>query len=644
MIDSVENAVCSLKGPVRLIRGFAFGSSYPSLIFDLNWHTHDVKCLHELTGRLKRIERVKAVWGSFENVDLLNSSKKASIQYFLQLINTLQLSANLPIFEQGKIVNLNESLARCQVPIFSRTISTTLGAVHALMACCNAHTTSVNTDALTLDLENRIKLLALSYSAGSNVPRFVNAALEHHIPFHELAGDVIQFGQACKGRWLQSSFTDATPQLSAVIARNKHSASSLLKQSGIPVPTHELVQSESEATRVAEKIGYPVVIKPSDLDGGLGVAADLNSPDEVILAYRAASKFSKNILLEKHIHGRDYRLTVFQGEVIWTIERQPAGVHGDGVSSVHQLIDVINSDPRRGDGPHAPLKKLKLDEESLEMLKSAGFDAESIPQKDQFLTLRRNANIATGGMPRAVLEDIHPDNKRLAVRAAQALKLDLAGVDLLIPDINKSWLEGGAAICEVNAQPNLGQTTSAHLYPLILKKLVQGDGRVPIMLVIGSDKADALVKSLELNLSHQGRTVGVYDTQGLWIGGERVAVAETTTFEAGQILLGAAEVEIILMVIKDKSLVKKGLPFHRFDLLVLMNDFDRSNSKNSTIDEHISMLQFACDGEILAIDIDAESKEFLHASIQIIFKFESLKDAKLLDRLMALNLKHAQLK
>ena len=632
MIDSIENSACSLTGPARLIRGFAFGSSYPSLIFDLNWYALDAKCLHGLTERLKEIERVKATWGNFEIIDLLSSSKRANIQYFLKIINTLQLSANIPIFEEGKIVNLNESLARCQVPIFPRAVNAMLGVIQALITCCNAHTTSIAPDALTSVLENKINLLELSYSVGSNVPRFLKAAFDHHIPFHELAGDVIQYGQASKGRWLQSSFTDATPQISALLARDKNLTSRLLKQSGIPVPRQEFVKSEIEATQAAEKIGYPVVVKPSDLDGGLGVAAGLNSADEVILAYRAACKFSKNILLEKHIYGLDYRLTVFQGEVLWTIERQPAGVLGDGISSVHQLIELVNSDPRRGDGPHAPLKKLKLDEESLGILQSSGFDAHSIPPKAQFVPLRRNANIATGGMPRAVLNDIHPDNKRLAVRAAQALKLDLAGVDLLIPDINKSWLEGGAAICEVNAQPNLGQTTSAHLYPLVLKKLVKGDGRIPIMMVIGHAKADALVKSLELTLSSQDRVVGTYDSQGLRVRGERVAQAGITAFEAGQILLGDADVEIILMVIKDTSLVDKGLPFQRFDLLLLMNDFDRSSSSNSILkagnQQLISMLSFACDGDILGMDFDKDEV------------FTNINEARLIDRLLKFELKH----
>ena len=632
MTDSIENLACSLTGPARLIRGFAFGSSYPSLIFDLNWHAHDGKCLHGLAELLIRIDRVKVNWGNFENIDLLSSGKNANIQYFLKIINALQLSANLPIFEEGKIVNLNDSLARCQVPIFPRAVNAMLGVLQELVTCCNGLATSINPDALTSALENRIKLLELSYAVGSNVPRFLKAAFDHHIPFHELAGDVIQFGQASKGRWLQSSFTDATPQLSALLARDKNLTSRLLKQAGIPVARQEFIKSESEAIQAAEKIGYPVVIKPSDLDGGLGVSAGLNSADEVILAFSAACKYSHNILLEKHIHGRDYRLTVFQGEVLWTIERQPAGVLGDGISSIHQLIELVNSDPRRGDGPHAPLKKLKLDDESLGVLKSLGFDADSIPPKAQFVQLRRNANIATGGMPKAVVDEIHPDNKLLAIRAAQALKLDLAGVDLLIPDINKSWLEGGAAICEVNAQPNLGYTTSAHLYPLILKKMVKGDGRIPIMLVIGNAKADALVKALELTLSDQGRTVGAYDSQGLRVRGERVAQSGTTAFEAGQILLGDAEVEFMLMVIKDRSLLEKGLPFQRFDLLILMKDFDLSGSSNSILkagnQQLISMLSFACDGDILDTDFDRDEV------------FANFNEARLIDRLLEFELKH----
>ena len=159
----------------------------------------------------------------------------------------------------------------------------------------------------------------------------------------------------------------------------------------------------------------------------------------------------------RNISGRDYRLNVFNGELIWAIERVPGGVTGDGKSSITKLVELLNSDPLRGEGTHAPLKQLNLDDEARQLLRQYSRDENSVPAEGEFVRLRRNANVATGGTPVSVFDQIHPDNKLLAIRAAAALRLDLAGVDLLIPDIGQSWKLGGAAVCEVNSQPNLGQ-------------------------------------------------------------------------------------------------------------------------------------------------------------------------------------------
>jgi len=50
---------------------------------------------------------------------------------------------------------------------------------------------------------------------------------------------------------------------------------------------------------------------------------------------------------------------------------------------------------------------------------------------------------------------IHPDNRAMAAAAVAAFDLDIAGIDLRMPDISRSWREVGAGICEVNPQPNL---------------------------------------------------------------------------------------------------------------------------------------------------------------------------------------------
>lgn len=87
-------------------------------------------------------------------------------------------------------------------------------------------------------------------------------------------------------------------------------------------------------------------------------------------------------------------------------------------------------------------------------------------------------------------EDLHPDNARLCEQAARLLRLDIAGVDLLIPDYRQSWRVVGGAICEVNAQPQVG-LTYPQIYDCLFDHYLNGQGRVPIYLILTDDRSVA---------------------------------------------------------------------------------------------------------------------------------------------------------
>jgi len=399
---------------------------------------------------------------------------------------------------------------------------------------------------------------------GSNVPYFLAAAEELMIPVMEVAGRTLQFGQGKKARWLDSSFTDQTPHLSALMARNKFRAAKVLRSAGIPVASHSLVSSADQAVNVAKLLGFPVVVKPADLDGGVAVAAGLQTPEEVSEAFAAATKCSKNILVEKHIVGRDYRLTIFHGELLWAIERVPGGVVGDGTHCIKELLAILNADERRGQGVHAKLKKITLDKEALDLLMANNKTPDSVLKCGEYVPLRRIANVAAGGMPVSVMGRVHLDNVRLAIRSAVALGLDLAGVDLLIPDISRSWMDVGCVVCEVNGQPQLGSITSAHVYKEILAKLVDGDGRIPITLIKdggGSESSEAAVAAY----ASKGLCVGYAGAKGVFIGDECISRSALTPYRAGNILLRDRRVEAVVLEGDVAAISSEGLPYEHIN-------------------------------------------------------------------------------
>ncbi len=127
------------------------------------------------------------------------------------------------------------------------------------------------------------------------------------------------------------------------------------------MPEGRPVESAEDAWEAAEDVGLPVVVKPQYGNHGRGVATNLQSKEQVIAAFHAAREEGSSIILEQHAPGDDYRLLVIGGKLVAAARREPAHVIGDGISTVQQLIDKVNLDPRRSDGHSTVLSKIKID-------------------------------------------------------------------------------------------------------------------------------------------------------------------------------------------------------------------------------------------------------------------------------------------
>lgn len=321
--------------------------------------------------------------------------------------------------------------------------------------------------------------------SGVNTLRFLQASHDLGIPWRHVAANVFQFGWGAQSRWMDSSFTDETSTIGTKLARNKSSCLKVLRQAGLPAPRNKLVHSAEQAVAAAHDLGFPVVVKAALLDGGRGVFAGLRSPAAVEKFYAQVVKLCPDVLVEEFIVGQDYRLQVFKGEVFWVVHRRPAKVVGDGVSSVQALLARTNHERQVAQAsthPERATKTIVVDDEVQDWLQMQGLSMQSVPASGSVVRLRGAANVSLGGSLQEVpLSSVHPDNRALAIDAAAVMRLDLAGIDLLVPDIGRSWRETGGGICEVNAQPQL----SSHLPRLLLPKLVAARGRIPVVAVIG---------------------------------------------------------------------------------------------------------------------------------------------------------------
>jgi len=389
--------------------------------------------------------------------------------------------------------------------------------------------------------------------AGVNTLRFLQAAHERDIPWRHIANNVYQFGWGRYGRWLDSSFTDRTSTISAGLARDKVATAKVLRDAGLPVARHRLVSTADQAVQVAAAFGYPIVVKPANLDGGQGVMVGLRTAEEVRKAFEAAVQMSKRVLVEELIHGSDFRIRVCNGEVHGVVARHPACVTGDGANTIKTLIEQINEIRRAQPDVVDPTaavgrKPIKIDDEVIAWLQGQGLGLESVVPAGQRVRLRGAANVSLGGTFQE-LPEAHPDNIQLAIAAASALRLDVAGIDVLLPDIGRSFKETGGGICEVNAQPQLSMGMSCHD---LLARLVPGQGRIPVVLLHGKLNPPS---DREL----EARVVGALRDRG-----RNVRWSETQE-ECRQALLNTT-VDAIVWVPRLALSLGEGLPFDRIDL------------------------------------------------------------------------------
>jgi cyanophycin synthetase len=370
---------------------------------------------------------------------------------------------------------------------------------------------------------------AQSRALGPSTASLVNAAEERGIPWIRLNRySLVQFGHGKYQQRIQATTTNRTGNIAVELAGDKEETNEILRDLGLPVPEQRIVRSATDAKRAAKRIGFPVVLKPLAGNHGRGVSINLKTEDEVEVGYKKAREHGRTIIVESYIEGFDHRLLVVNGELVAAAKREPGHVVGDGKHTIRELVDIVNEDPRRGVGHEKVLTRLEFDHQAERLLQKLGYTEDTVPEKDEVVYLRSTANLSTGGTALDVTDVIHPDNREMAIRAINAIGLDIGGVDFLSNDITLSYREAGGAICEVNAGPGFrmhvapSEGTPRDVAGPVIDMLFPPDApkRVPIAAVTGTNGKTTTSRMLAHILKMTGFTVGMTSTDGVYIDGK----------------------------------------------------------------------------------------------------------------------------
>ncbi len=426
---------------------------------------------------------------------------------------------------------------------------------------------SVVREAPSTPIQTVLHRLGQAAPTGTNTRLLLQAAYDRNIPVIRISHTIFQYGWGVRHRWMNSTFTELDSAMAAALARNKSMAHALMQRVGLPVPAQKPAPDWATARQAAADIGYPVVLKPADMDGGAGVSAGLQDEASLGQAFTRASALSRSLILEKHIEGKDYRIGILYGRLGWVTCREPAGVWGNGVSTVLELVAQENLDPRRGTQPWAQMSPITLNEEAHELLRAQGLDPNRVVAQGLFVALRRAANISLGGRPTDCTDHIHPDNVALAVQAARIFKLQIAGVDLIMPDITRSWREVGGAICEINGQPQFA-STRPECAGQVMDTLVLQQGRIPIVCVLLEGLRGLSGLGIQAHLQAADLQIGLVAPDGVFVGSECTQACQPTSPAALEALLLDRRVEAVVVACPDLNWPSAGLPVDHVDCVI----------------------------------------------------------------------------
>jgi cyanophycin synthetase len=429
-------------------------------------------------------------------------------------------------------------------------------------------------------LIERLQELYETVRLGPSTAAIVEEARRRGIPVRRLnSGSLVQLGQGRNLRRIQATMTDFTSAIGVEIAQDKVDTKRVLSNVGLPVPRGDTARTPDDAVDIAEEIGFPVILKPVDASHGRGISGRLDDAQAVRSAWTAAHDVSSRVVVEHYSEGLDHRVLVVNGKVVACAERVPAHVGGDGQHTIRELIEAANKDPRRGVGHTKILTRLPADENTARFLTRGGHTLDSIPAPNEIVFLRGTANLSTGGTSIDRSDEMHPDNVTACEMAAGIVGLDIAGIDVLTPDISVPFRENDAVILEVNAAPgirmhthptegkwrNVGAPILEMLYP------PGKDATIPVIAVTGTNGKTTTVRLIAHLFRNMGRMVGFTTTDGVYVQNRMVMEGDMTGPFAANIILSNPTIDVAVLETARGGILRAGLGFEECDVGVVLN-------------------------------------------------------------------------
>ncbi|MBC7694655.1 MAG: cyanophycin synthetase [Burkholderiales bacterium] len=433
------------------------------------------------------------------------------------------------------------------------------------------------------DIESDIRQmreLRESVRFGPSTGSIVDEAIARDIPFIRINSEsLVQLGYGKNQVRFRATMTDRTSSIAVDLASNKDETKRMLKDAAIPVAKGVCISNPDDLEDAVNSVGFPLVFKPLDGNHGKGASINVKTLEEAKAAFEHAKKYSRKVIIEKFITGYDFRILVINNRFIAAALREPAHVIGDGTSTIQQLINKENLDPRRGYGHENVLTEISVDRETNDQLAKKGYTLETVLKKEEHCFLKGTANLSTGGTSTDITDIVHPHNIFICERISRVIGLDICGIDIMASNLSEPLETTGGVVLEVNAAPgfrmhlapakglprNVAAPVIDMLYP------TGKSCRIPIIAITGTNGKTTTTRLIAHIVKNNGFKVGFTTSDGIYVGNSMLTKGDTTGPVSAEFILKDPTVEFAVLETARGGILRAGLGFTKCDVAVVTN-------------------------------------------------------------------------
>lgn len=419
---------------------------------------------------------------------------------------------------------------------------------------------------------------------GPSTQALVEAARNRGIPTLRLDEyNLVQLGTGRHARRVRATITAGTGFIAVDTADNKYLAGRMLRDAGIPVPETVRVRTPADIAGFFQRSGgAPLVVKPLQGSAGEGLTLGVQEPGGFEAAFARAAAVDRHVLVQPLVEGDLFRLLVVNDRFVAATRLRPPAVTGDGARTVAELVEALNREPERGVGDKTPLSRMDLDAHTRDLLEREGLSPDAVPAPGRRVVLKVSPKPRTGGDTEDVTDRVHPVNRFLAERAAKVIGLDVAGVDIVAPDIARPILDGGGVVLEVNAAPDFRMhlNPSAGLprdvaAPVVDMMFPPGSPvRIPVFSVTGTLGKTTTAFLIAHCLRLHRLQVGMTSTEGIFIA-EKCLIREDAAYpEHVALVLRDPTIDVAVLETSREGILRRGLGYERADFGIVLNVAD----------------------------------------------------------------------